>query len=151
MIHEPAVYWSSFFVIKGVLCRQLVTNEAVHCSLDQAFSRWGMQLVMVADQESRRTALCGLSGNPSWEFSLNEYCILERIGRSRHHGEITQGEHGLKQVNQDNKMLFYYRSVLFHIFSILTLWFFFLNIIIRLAPLVCISKIKYLYCFDWWI
>lgn len=47
-----------------------------------------MKLVMVADQETRRMALVGNDLCEDIELSLIQYCILERIGRARYHGEV---------------------------------------------------------------
>lgn len=46
------------------------------------------------------------------EITPIQYCILERIGRSRYQGEITQGKRSLQAVGEDPKSLFYHRKTL---------------------------------------
>lgn len=41
---------------------------------------------------------------------INSYLVLERIGRSREHGEVTQGKHGLSRLNMPCKSAFYFRK-----------------------------------------
>lgn len=41
-----------------------------------------------------------------------EYCLLERIGRSRRLGEVTTGKLSMQTLCKDPKTLFYYRKVL---------------------------------------
>ncbi|KAL1132317.1 hypothetical protein AAG570_010273, partial [Ranatra chinensis] len=50
--------------------------------------------------------------NPLTEITVLHYCFLERIGRSRYNGEVTQGKYGLQTISEDSKMLFYYRKFL---------------------------------------
>ncbi|XP_066906723.1 general transcription factor 3C polypeptide 1-like, partial [Halyomorpha halys] len=50
--------------------------------------------------------------NPLTELGVIQYCILERIGRSRFQGEVTQGKRGLQVVTDDPKMLYYFRKLL---------------------------------------
>lgn len=50
--------------------------------------------------------------NPLTELGVIQYCILERIGRSRYQGEVTQGKRGLQVVTDDPKMLYYFRKLL---------------------------------------
>lgn len=79
-----------------------------------AFSfSWGNSLVIVAHQEVRKLILTNPDYNPLTELGILQYCVLERIGRSRYHGELTQGKLGLQLISEDPKLLFYYRKHLF--------------------------------------
>lgn len=40
------------------------------------------------------------------------YCFLERVGRSRYHGEVTQGKLSLSLLKEDPRTLFYHRKFL---------------------------------------
>jgi len=69
---------------------------------------------MVASQNVRNIALKGEDVDPSLELNVMQYCILERIGRSRYLGETTQGKLSLQKVGVDPKSLFYHRKFLQH-------------------------------------
>ncbi|XP_071452736.1 general transcription factor 3C polypeptide 1 isoform X2 [Hetaerina americana] len=89
-----------------------VTDTARKLTIDEANSRWGNKLVMVASQSARNTVLLGDNVDPTSELTLAHYCLLERIGRSRYHGEVTIGRTSLQQVGIDPKTLFYLRKFL---------------------------------------
>lgn len=72
----------------------------------------GNFLVIVADQRARSKAICCYEFNPVTELGVIQYCILERIARSRYEGEVTQGKRGLQVVTDDPKMLYYFRKLL---------------------------------------
>lgn len=74
--------------------------------------RWGHKLVVVAWQIARRRALMNIDVNPNLELTVMQYIVLERVGRSRYHGEITQGQDSLQAVGEDAKSLFYLRKLL---------------------------------------
>lgn len=57
-------------------------------ALDTVLEKWGEQLVIVACQEARTEALFGLAVDTHLQISEKHYCVLERIGRARHHGEV---------------------------------------------------------------
>ncbi|KAG8182951.1 hypothetical protein JTE90_003329 [Oedothorax gibbosus] len=63
--------------------------------LEQVVKDYGDSMVLVASPKARLLALIGSETNPLIDMSLEEYCLLERIGRSRYLGEVTQGENGL--------------------------------------------------------
>lgn len=68
---------------------------------------------MVASQAMREYTLIGGAVDPCLEITAIRYCILERIGRSRYLGEVTQGKVSLLQeVERDAKLLFYNRKFL---------------------------------------
>jgi general transcription factor 3C polypeptide 1 len=82
-------------------------------NLDDGYScRWDAKLTLVATQDARNTALMGLNVNPGLELTITQYCVLERIGRSRYMGEVTQGKVSLQLVMEDPKALFYQRKFL---------------------------------------
>lgn len=43
---------------------------------------------------------------------MMQYCFLERVGRSRYQGEVTQGRISLGLLKEDPKSLFYHRKFL---------------------------------------
>ncbi|XP_069672695.1 general transcription factor 3C polypeptide 1 [Periplaneta americana] len=92
--------------------RKNVTNVARYLTLDEALQKWDLKLVLVATQQARNTALMGHNVNPSMELTAMQYCVLERIGRSRYLGEVTQGKVSLQLVGEDPKALFYHRKFL---------------------------------------
>ncbi|KAG8234936.1 hypothetical protein J437_LFUL015504 [Ladona fulva] len=101
--------------------RQNVTEAAKKVTLEEAISRnpiqclflqWGNKLVFVANQKTRNNALQGDNIDPVMELTLIQYCVLERIGRSRYHGEVTIGRCSLQQIGIDAKSLFYIRKYL---------------------------------------
>jgi hypothetical protein len=63
----------------------------------------------VADQAVRNKTLINEEADPNIDLLDLEYCMLEKIGRSRDQGEITQGRMSL--VN-DNKKVYHHRKVL---------------------------------------
>jgi hypothetical protein len=74
--------------------------------------RYGEQLVLVACQASRNVALAGVQTGVLETLSINSYIMLERIGRSREHGDVTQGRYGLSRLNIQPKSAFYFRKTL---------------------------------------
>ncbi|XP_023930821.1 general transcription factor 3C polypeptide 1-like, partial [Lingula anatina] len=77
---------------------------------------WGNKLVIVASQEIRIAALFGAEHDPNWEFVNAQYCLLERIGRSRWNGAATIGTQNLLQVFRGASGHLYYvrKSLLRH-------------------------------------
>ncbi|GBN58130.1 General transcription factor 3C polypeptide 1 [Araneus ventricosus] len=80
--------------------RKCITSEIRHdnvllVSLKEAEDTWGDSLVLVASPKLRLLTLIGTVTNPLIDLSLEAYCLLERIGRSRYLGAVTQGEEGL--------------------------------------------------------
>ncbi|XP_051993132.1 general transcription factor 3C polypeptide 1 isoform X3 [Xyrauchen texanus] len=62
-------------------------------TLEQAQTRWGEKLVMVASQDVRYRALIGPEGNSELKLPDTCYCILERLGRARWQGELQRDLH----------------------------------------------------------
>ncbi|CAL1296548.1 unnamed protein product [Larinioides sclopetarius] len=98
--------------------RQCITSEIRHdnvllASLKEVEDTWGDSLVLVASPKLRLISLIGTVTNPLIDLSLEAYCLLERIGRSRYLGEVTQGEGGLLSLKASFcKQLHYYRKKL---------------------------------------
>ncbi|CAG2061205.1 unnamed protein product [Timema podura] len=89
--------------------RKNITNTVSTLTLKEVEERWGLKLVLVASQLVRNTALMSKSASPLLELTLMQYCLLERVGRSRYMGEVTQGKVSLQLMGEDPKSLFYYR------------------------------------------
>lgn len=76
------------------------------------FYRYGRKLVIVANQKMRSAVLMQ-DVDPLLELQNVEYCVLERIGRSRKIGILTQGNMSLyNQLKMDCTSLFHYRKQL---------------------------------------
>ncbi|BES97387.1 general transcription factor 3C polypeptide [Nesidiocoris tenuis] len=89
-----------------------ITTSVRRTKLQEACETWGEKLVMVANQKTRLRVLTEPETNELVEFTSKNFCFLERVGRSRQHGEITQGKNGLQVITEDSKTLFYYKKVL---------------------------------------
>ncbi|XP_074040495.1 general transcription factor 3C polypeptide 1 isoform X2 [Leptinotarsa decemlineata] len=75
---------------------------------------FGQKLVIVASQYLRTQALLGELSDPCIEMQSVEYCILERIGRSRRLGELTQGNMSISSFfKMDPKSVFHYKKVIY--------------------------------------
>ncbi|XP_039298172.1 general transcription factor 3C polypeptide 1-like isoform X2 [Nilaparvata lugens] len=93
--------------------RQVITNKIRKRQLPEVLEEYDPEsIVIVANQHARRIALMGTHHNPDLELTDFMYCCLERIGRSRYHGEITQGKMSLQVLGVDSKTLFYFRKFL---------------------------------------
>ncbi|XP_076762945.1 general transcription factor 3C polypeptide 1 [Xylocopa sonorina] len=92
--------------------RKDVTQLVRSLSLDEATTTYGQKLVIVASQSARNHALMGDEVSPILELNVIQYCFLERVGRSRYHGEVTQGKISLNALKEDPKSLFYHRKFL---------------------------------------
>ena len=66
--------------------------------------------MVVASQEARHFALGGGRCDNLENLVLTSYIVLERIGRARDLGEVTQGKHGLSRLNIPPKSAFYFRK-----------------------------------------
>lgn len=83
-----------------------------NASLDEVTEKYGLSLVIVASQRVRTRALVGVDVSPTLELTIMHYCFLERVGRSRYHGEVTQGKLSLAALKENPKTLFYHRKFL---------------------------------------
>lgn len=76
------------------------------------YHSFGDRLVVVAVQEARNHFLGGGRCDTLKDLALTSYIVLERIGRARELGEVTQGKHGLSRLNIPPKSAFYFRKCL---------------------------------------
>jgi len=81
-------------------------------TLDEVIEKYGLSLVIVASQSLRTRALVDVNVNPTLELTIMHYCFLERVGRARYHGEVTQGKLSLAALKEDPKTLYYHRKFL---------------------------------------
>uniref|UniRef100_A0A6P7FFU9 General transcription factor 3C polypeptide 1 n=1 Tax=Diabrotica virgifera virgifera TaxID=50390 RepID=A0A6P7FFU9_DIAVI len=94
--------------------RENISEDIKDLTLDEVKEKYGRKLVIVADQKQRIKALCGNLIDPCIDFLNAEYCILERIGRSRRLGELTQGNVSISRAfKMDPKTLFHYKKELY--------------------------------------
>ncbi|XP_044265440.1 uncharacterized protein LOC123011855 isoform X2 [Tribolium madens] len=77
--------------------------------MDKAIKLYDQKLVFVADQDLRNKALIDEEADPNIDLLDLEYCILEKIGRSRDQGEITQSK--IPLIN-DSKKAYHKRKIL---------------------------------------
>jgi len=93
--------------------RQKVSSDCRKMSLEEAESL-GRFLVLVASQSARTEALTGEDYDPLSVANITamQWAILERIGRARALGEVTQGKLSLQFMNENPKTLFYHRKSL---------------------------------------
>lgn len=101
--------------------RKICTAEAVTCNLQEADEKWGNKLVLVASQALRTHALIGDRYTTKKIMIITNYCLLERIARSRYLGEVTQGKLSLQ--NALSKLLFivlkiWFKQYLFNLLNI---------------------------------
>ncbi|XP_013384833.1 general transcription factor 3C polypeptide 1-like [Lingula anatina] len=106
----------STFTTRTDITFEIRDDEKSLCTLEKAIERWGNKLVIVASQEIRIAALFGAEHDPNWEFVNAQYCLLERIGRSRWNGAATIGTQNLLQVFRGASGHLYYvrKSLLRH-------------------------------------
>ena len=90
--------------------RKLISKKM---SLKEAEKMAG-KLVLVGSQTARTEALIGEDWDPLQAEGLTgtQWAILERVGRARYHGEVTQGKLSLQAMHVDPKTLFYHRKAL---------------------------------------
>ncbi|XP_037803043.1 general transcription factor 3C polypeptide 1-like [Penaeus monodon] len=88
-----------------------VSDSAALMTLAEVEELYGEKLVLVASQMLRNKALCILACiDKFYDLTLTQYIILERIGRSRRMGEITQGKISLAAMGDNPKSMFYHRK-----------------------------------------
>jgi len=56
---------------------------------DFLLRRWGNKFVVVGTQKLRESVLIPNTVSEMLELNTLQYCVLERIGRSRYNGELT--------------------------------------------------------------
>jgi len=74
----------------------------------------GNSLVIVSSQIARYRSVLGNDYDPLLASNITamQWALLERIGRARYQGEITQGNLSLQFTNENPKTLFYHRKLL---------------------------------------
>ncbi|XP_069972402.1 general transcription factor 3C polypeptide 1 isoform X2 [Penaeus vannamei] len=88
-----------------------VSDSASLLTLEEVEKQYGEKLVLVASQTLRNKALCiSACIDKFYDLTLTQYIILERIGRSRRMGEITQGKISLAAMGDNPKSMFYHRK-----------------------------------------
>uniref|UniRef100_T1JE27 Uncharacterized protein n=1 Tax=Strigamia maritima TaxID=126957 RepID=T1JE27_STRMM len=114
IINESDVRGScdTFHTRKNVTQEIREESTKLKLTLDEIMEKWNEKLVLVADQNNRRIALLGRYCDPSMELTDMQYVLLERIGRSRYHGEVTQGKMSLAVFKESPKSLHYQRKLL---------------------------------------
>ncbi|CAH1265988.1 GTF3C1 [Branchiostoma lanceolatum] len=94
--------------------RRNITGEVrtedggLQCTLAEAVERWDSKLVLVASQSLRQQALFHEDVLPDAELTDIQYCILERVGRARHLGELQADMKVMLDAN--SKYLFHVRK-----------------------------------------
>jgi general transcription factor 3C polypeptide 1 len=92
--------------------RQLVATDLLRdCNLIELEQRFGRKLILVGSQKLREYFLYPDDYDPDMDITHIQFCLLERIGRSRYSGEKTIGPHSLIELAKDSTLLFYQRSV----------------------------------------
>ncbi|XP_072745802.1 general transcription factor 3C polypeptide 1 [Anoplolepis gracilipes] len=92
--------------------RKDIKDDVKNAELDEVTEKYGLSLVIVASQLIRTRALMSVDVSPTLELTIMHYCFLERVGRARYHGEVTQGKLSLAALKEDPKTLFYHRKFL---------------------------------------
>jgi general transcription factor 3C polypeptide 1 len=82
------------------------------CNLMEVEQRFGRKLVVVGSQKLRQYFLYPDNFDTDMDITAVQFCLLERIGRSRYNGEKTIGPHSLVELTKDSTLLFYQRSVI---------------------------------------
>lgn len=78
---------------------EVAVGELSQLDVDGMLERYGQALVIIASQRQRNTVL-GLFND---DLNLQQYCILERIGRSRELGEFSAGPGTLQDILNTEK------------------------------------------------
>lgn len=74
--------------------------------------RYNQRLVIVASQAVRNSLLIPKNAGLDCDINNHAFCILERIGRSRHFGEMTSGPFSINDFVKDSKLIHYFRNTL---------------------------------------
>lgn len=94
--------------------RKPVTHKMVaQMTYEGVLKRYGNKFVIVADQDTRtRTLIPQNLYIPEHLIHIEDYVILERVGRSRFHGERTCGKNSLHDITSDPRSNFHRRETL---------------------------------------
>lgn len=74
-------------------------------SIEAAEEKWGRRLVIVASQDYRNSMLFPDSASNNTDITISNYCILERLGRARYSGEVSNGKYSLANIVSDSSNL----------------------------------------------
>ncbi|XP_044744636.1 uncharacterized protein LOC123306619 [Coccinella septempunctata] len=80
--------------------------------LKEVLNVYGNRLVIVASQKMREHAIISEISDPTIELLDNEYGLLERVGRARGFGELTQGKVSVLNMIKDSRSIFHVRKSL---------------------------------------
>ncbi|KAF5305074.1 hypothetical protein FQA39_LY09336 [Lamprigera yunnana] len=89
-----------------------ISDEVRQLPLNEVELKYGSKLVLVASQKLRKKAIMHCLTDPLIDYTPIQYCLLERVARSRYLGEITQGKISLQTITKDPKVLYYNRKTL---------------------------------------
>ncbi|XP_015188892.1 PREDICTED: general transcription factor 3C polypeptide 1 [Polistes dominula] len=92
--------------------RKVITDDIKSYTLEEVTRKYDQTLVIVASQATRVKALLADKSSFILKLSIMHYCFLEKVGRSRYHGEVTQGKLSLSSLKEDHRTLFYHRKFL---------------------------------------
>lgn len=59
------------------------------------------RFVIVASQTIRRAVLIPRTFSPDLKLTISNYCVLERLARSRYNGELANGKYSLAEIVGD--------------------------------------------------
>lgn len=76
------------------------------------YCRYNQRLVIVASQAVRNSLLIPKNAGLDCDINNHAYCVLERIGRARHFGEMTSGPFSINDFVKDSKLIHYFRNTL---------------------------------------
>lgn len=69
--------------------------------LEVVEEKYGLRFVIVASQSLRNSMLIPASLPSDIDLTISNYCILERLGRARHNGELANGKYSLSTIVGD--------------------------------------------------
>uniref|UniRef100_A0AAR5PS10 B-block binding subunit of TFIIIC domain-containing protein n=1 Tax=Dendroctonus ponderosae TaxID=77166 RepID=A0AAR5PS10_DENPD len=108
-VEVPAKEYGEWGSCSTLKYRRNVSEAARQMSLSEAFGTYKNKLVLVADEDLRRSILYEDMSDPNCELMPIEYCILERIGRARELGEMSAGTTALSTCfGMDQKSIHHY-------------------------------------------
>lgn len=76
-------------------------DELQSMSISAVEEKYGLCFVIVASQTLRNSMLIPATLPSNIELTISNYCILERLGRARHNGELANGKYSLSSIVGD--------------------------------------------------
>lgn len=95
--------------------KEIPLDRLVNLTHQEVTEKWGSKFIIVGNQKLRESLLIPGKVNPQNQLMIIQYCILERIGRSRYNGEITVGKYSLLEIVRDSNILHYHRKQLLNL------------------------------------